>query len=52
MLAKKHHLEARDESDRIGARFVFVAIPLRQQLGVAKPGIDPSLFGRRWEEFA
>ncbi len=51
-LAEGYLLEARDAARELGARFVFITIPFREQLGEMGPGLDPEAFARRWRTFA
>ncbi len=44
------HMRARARS--IGAAFVIMAIPLREQFGSMGDGLDPSLYGRRLGAYA
>ena len=50
-LAEQYLLEARDAAYSMDAYFVFAIIPFREQLSDLRPGLDPSIFGRRFTAF-
>jgi lysophospholipase L1-like esterase len=49
-LADQYMLDARDAATRLGAKFGVVVIPYNHQLHPLGPGLDPTLFGRKWVE--
>ncbi len=51
-LAEGHLLDARETAHELGARFAFITIPFREQLGEMGPGLHPEAFARRWRTFA
>ena len=49
-LAEAYPLEAKAEADKMGAAFVVLAIPFREQFKPMPAGLDPARFGEHWAD--
>jgi lysophospholipase L1-like esterase len=49
-LAERYVLEARAQSEALGAKFALIVIPFLEQLGPLEENLDGAVIGRRWRE--